>query len=255
MNKFKKRVDNIDTNLTGQVVYNYAHNRTGQAQDSTNKKCQKNKLVTGRNVCVTVITQRFDVKNNGDNDHSNESNEMGPNVSSFRMNPKYRIETGSKIAQSMVKSCVQKLRDWRACHFDKLPAFLKDNNYLHFGHRPELGNFAACFNSIFRIHTETGNIWTHLIGFIAMVIVTIVFYVKPLCDDCHTDIAASDKLIFLTFFIGAILCLACPIVCIIVYHLPCQVCIDVVDSLFKLVHVLLYDIFICFFGMKYCLLF
>ena len=47
---------------------------------------------------MTVITQRFDVKNNGDNDHSNESNEMGPNVSSFRMNPKYRIETGSKIA-------------------------------------------------------------------------------------------------------------------------------------------------------------
>jgi adiponectin receptor len=120
-----------------------------------------------------------------------------------------RIVQNVDSAQFMVKSCVQKLRDWKACHFDKLPAFLRDNNYLHFGHRPELGNFAACFNSIFRIHTETGNIWTHLIGFIAMVIVTIVFYVKPLCDDCHTDIAASDKLIFLTFFIGAILCLAC----------------------------------------------
>jgi len=80
---------------------------------------------------------------------------------------------------------------------------------LHFGHRPELGNFAACFRSIFRIHTETGNIWTHLIGFIAFVIVTIVFYVKPLCDNCHKDIEYNDKLIFLTFFIGAILCLAC----------------------------------------------
>ena len=99
-----------------------------------------------------------------------------------------RIVQNVDSAQFMVQSCVQKLRDWKACHFEKLPAFLRDNNYLHFGHRPELGNFAACFRSIFRIHTETGNIWTHLIGFIAMVIVTIVFYVKPLCDNCHKDI-------------------------------------------------------------------
>jgi len=120
-----------------------------------------------------------------------------------------RIVQNVESAQFMVGSCVQKLRDWKACHFEKLPAFLRDNNYLHFGHRPELGNFAACFRSIFRIHTETGNIWTHLIGFIAFVIVTIVFYVKPLCDNCHKDIEYNDKLIFLTFFIGAILCLAC----------------------------------------------
>ena len=99
-----------------------------------------------------------------------------------------RIVQNVESAQFMVGSCVQKLRDWKACHFEKLPAFLRDNNYLHFGHRPELGNFAACFRSIFRIHTETGNIWTHLIGFIAFVIVTIVFYVKPLCDNCHKDI-------------------------------------------------------------------
>jgi hypothetical protein len=25
-------------------------------------------------------------------------------------------------------------------------------------------SFRACFGSIFRIHTETGNIWTHLVG-------------------------------------------------------------------------------------------
>ena len=33
-----------------------------------------------------------------------------------------------------------------------------------FGHRPELNSFTECFKSIFMIHTETGNIWTHLIG-------------------------------------------------------------------------------------------
>ena len=115
-----------------------------------------------------------------------------------------RIVQNVESAQFMVGSCVQKLRDWKACHFEKLPAFLRDNNYLHFGHRPELGNFAACFRSIFRIHTETGNIWTHLIGFIAFVIVTIVFYVKPLCDNCHKDI---EVILFLS---AAALCLLKP---------------------------------------------
>jgi len=120
-----------------------------------------------------------------------------------------KAEKVTENAQELVQTCVQTLRDWKACHFEKLPAWMRDNDYLHFGHRPELRSFASCFKSIFRIHTETGNIWTHLIGFIAFVIVTIVFYVKPLCDNCHQDIQISEKLIFLCFFIGAILCLGC----------------------------------------------
>ena len=44
-------------------------------------------------------------------------------------------------------------------------------------------------------------------GFIAFIVVTIIFYVKPLCDQCHNDISLSEKLIFLFFFVGAILCL------------------------------------------------
>lgn len=103
------------------------------------------------------------------------------------------VHDKAENAQVMVQSCVQKLRDWKACHFEKLPCWMRDNDYLHFGHRPELPSFAECFRSIFRIHTETGNIWTHLIGFVAFVIATIVFYVKPLCDNCHTDIQVIKK--------------------------------------------------------------
>lgn len=53
---------------------------------------------------------------------------------------------------------------WKVCHFRNLPRWLQDNDYLHAGHRPPLPSFYACFKSIFRIHTETGNIWTHLLG-------------------------------------------------------------------------------------------
>ena len=57
------------------------------------------------------------------------------------------------------------------------------------------------------IHSETGNICTHLIGFVAFITVAIIFYVKPLCDQCHTDVPLREKLMFLFFFVGAILCL------------------------------------------------
>lgn len=53
---------------------------------------------------------------------------------------------------------------WRVVHYSKLPEWLRDNDYLLWGHRPQLASFQMCFRSIFRIHTETGNIWTHLVG-------------------------------------------------------------------------------------------
>ena len=101
---------------------------------------------------------------------------------------KVRTSQSSYLNENICFFSVQKLRDWKACHFDKLPDWMRDNEYLHFGHRPQLPEFAECFRSIFRIHSETGNIWTHLIGFVAFVIATIVFYVKPFCDNCHHDI-------------------------------------------------------------------
>uniref|UniRef100_A0A3B3SE13 Adiponectin receptor 1a n=1 Tax=Paramormyrops kingsleyae TaxID=1676925 RepID=A0A3B3SE13_9TELE len=53
---------------------------------------------------------------------------------------------------------------WRVIPYHLLPEWLKDNDYLLHGHRPPMPSFRACFGSIFRIHTETGNIWTHLLG-------------------------------------------------------------------------------------------
>uniref|UniRef100_A0A8C6DML5 Adiponectin receptor 1 n=1 Tax=Moschus moschiferus TaxID=68415 RepID=A0A8C6DML5_MOSMO len=70
---------------------------------------------------------------------------------------------------------------WRVIPYDVLPDWLKDNDYLLHGHRPPMPSFCACFKSIFCIHVETGNIWTHLLGF---------------------------KVVFGMFFLGAVLCLS-----------------------------------------------
>ncbi|RXN01142.1 Adiponectin receptor protein 2 [Acipenser ruthenus] len=69
-------------------------------------------------------------------------------------------------AMEKVEEFVHKVWEgrWRVIPHDVLPDWLKDNEYLQHGHRPPMPSFRACFKSIFRIHTETGNIWTHLLG-------------------------------------------------------------------------------------------
>ena len=53
---------------------------------------------------------------------------------------------------------------WRVVPHCALPDWLQDNDYLVKGHRPPLESTVECLRSIFRIHTETINIWTHLLG-------------------------------------------------------------------------------------------
>ncbi|XP_047101983.1 adiponectin receptor protein isoform X1 [Schistocerca piceifrons] len=91
---------------------------------------------------------------------------------------------------------------WKVCHFRNLPQWLQDNDYLHAGHRPPLPSFYACFKSIFRIHTETGNIWTHLLGCVAFIGVATYFLTRP-----SEEVPLQEKLVFAAYFAGAIVCL------------------------------------------------
>jgi len=53
---------------------------------------------------------------------------------------------------------------WSPVLYAGLPDWLRDNELIETGHRPQLNNFFTCLMSVFRVHSETGNIWTHLIG-------------------------------------------------------------------------------------------
>ncbi len=50
--------------------------------------------------------------------------------------------------------------------------------------------------------TNTTVITFSKIGFLAFIVATIVFFIKPFCDNCNNDIHISDKVIkmFLLFF-------------------------------------------------------
>ena len=72
--------------------------------------------------------------------------------------PSRAFDKAEKIARRVWEA------GWTVVHHHHLPHWLRDNDFLIKGHRPPLHSFWACFKSIFRIHTETGNIWTHLLG-------------------------------------------------------------------------------------------
>jgi adiponectin receptor len=91
---------------------------------------------------------------------------------------------------------------WKVQNFDLLPDWLQDNEFLKTGHRPPMPSFTSCFQSIFQLHTETGNIWTHLYGCVAFIGVAGYFLSRP----SHM-IYWKDKVVFSTFFLGAIFCL------------------------------------------------
>lgn len=104
-----------------------------------------------------------------------------------------------------------KLQSWKVIHFSHLPQWLQDNDFLHFGHRPPLPT-SECFKSIIRIHTETGNIWTHLLGVVAFVGLASFFMSRP-----PTEIQLQEKLVFACFFAGAIVCMGLSFL----YHTLC----------------------------------
>jgi len=74
-------------------------------------------------------------------------------------------DRAEEVARHACERCEAMARQaWTLVHHHHLPKWLRDNEFLTSGHRPQLNSFYTCFKSIFRVHTETGNIWTHLLG-------------------------------------------------------------------------------------------
>ncbi|XP_075588664.1 adiponectin receptor protein isoform X3 [Dermatophagoides farinae] len=107
---------------------------------------------------------------------------------------------------------------WKVCHFNMLPNWMQDNEYLHTGHRPPLPTFWACIKSIFRLHTETGNIWTHGIG--ALLFVGLFIY-EFVTISAHKT--AVDRLMLTIYFCGIIMCL--------LFSYYCGISIQIIGSM------------------------
>jgi adiponectin receptor len=122
------------------------------------------------------------------------------------MSPKKTSSYSLNYSYSVIKQFSSKLetfqseRKWKLCAFEELPPWLQTNEYLHHGHRPPLDDYSTCFKSMFSWHTETGNIWTHIFGFILNLIMISSHFQHYLTN------YTSDRWIILCFFGGTFIC-------------------------------------------------
>ena len=129
-------------------------------------------------------------------------------------------ETGSDYSSSTKphlnkKQKVTSYLDWNRLPFTALPEWLRDNEFIHGSYRPPMFSVRGCFKSMFRLHNETWNIWTHFIGFLFFVVLVAgvyIFgdYITGLFEDVQIHMLPwNEQLMLFLFFGGAIICLLC----------------------------------------------
>lgn len=90
--------------------------------------------------------------------------------------------------------------------WSQLPEWAKDNEYIRRGYRPVSYSYRKSIKSCLYIHNESGNIYSHLLATIWMLVLPMYFY--PFASTHYTAAGTDDWIIFGLFFLGGALCYA-----------------------------------------------
>ncbi|KAI6658613.1 Adiponectin receptor protein-like [Oopsacas minuta] len=91
--------------------------------------------------------------------------------------------------------------------YPQLPDWYKDNECIRKYYRPPLRSFKKCIKSIGYWHTESGNIWSHLLGMIIFLIFVPHFAYTMFIRSFDSDFSWPDPSVITVFIISAVLCL------------------------------------------------
>lgn len=86
-----------------------------------------------------------------------------------------------------------------------LPAWRRDNAFIHSGYCQIRPSYLHSLRSLFNLHNESVNVWSHLLGAIAAVASS--FYLYYVIRPRYDFTTPSDVLVFAFFIGGAVLCL------------------------------------------------
>lgn len=89
--------------------------------------------------------------------------------------------------------------------WDDLPLWRRDNQFILSGYRADSNSYWKCFTSLFYVHNEFVNIWTHLLG--AVVFPVVGAWLYSVTAPRYASADGSDVLVCACFFGGALLCL------------------------------------------------
>jgi len=119
---------------------------------------------------------------------------------------KKTIASKEDKSSSLVRKLTEKIWDkrYKLISYDELPEWAKDNEHIVGSYRPILPSFLYCFSTIFRVHNETVNIWSHLLGFIMFVYAGWHYLLIP--SQQFID-PFFEKATFILLFAGSTVCL------------------------------------------------
>ncbi|KAK4100923.1 HlyIII-domain-containing protein [Parathielavia hyrcaniae] len=108
----------------------------------------------------------------------------------------------------------------RLLHWDDLPSWRRDNAFILSGYRPTTHSLGASVRSLFHLHNESVNVWSHLAGSLAFALAGAYYYhyCRALVGPRYAAASAADALVFACFFGSAFACLGMSAV----YHLLCN---------------------------------
>ena len=90
-------------------------------------------------------------------------------------------------------------------HYDQLPKWMKNDSHIKLGYRRQLGSFRECFWSLFYLHNESVNIWSHLLPAICYMVLLLKLDVETIHSDIK--IRAIDKAVFQLYVVCTVGCL------------------------------------------------
>lgn len=108
-----------------------------------------------------------------------------------------------------VKAVERKIENAFLLAWDELPDWRRDNAFITTGYRPTSNSYRNSFASIFSVHNESVNIWTHLLGAVGFVGIglTALYLYETVIAPRYATASSTDVLVFGCFFAGAFLCL------------------------------------------------
>ncbi|CAJ0841735.1 8626_t:CDS:2 [Entrophospora sp. SA101] len=81
------------------------------------------------------------------------------------------------------------------CTFSELPNWMKDNSAIIRGYRLPTFSYIKCINSLFYLHNESVNIWSHFVGAMIFLVLSIFsflyFKTEPTIEFFETVVCAS----------------------------------------------------------------
>lgn len=85
-----------------------------------------------------------------------------------------------------------------------LTEWTKDNEYIETGYRPISNSYLDCIRSCTYLHNETGNVHSHLLATIWMIVLSAYFY--PYAKTHYPNAGKDDWIIFGLYFLGGAVC-------------------------------------------------